>query len=104
VDIHDGARSAAFKRIYGVNKNNRLTWERKEERGKERRTRLFGWSNGHPVSIAHQMTNRTSPLFGKTEDFREEVTPIVVTIVDPRLILSSRATSSYALLSVLTHN
>jgi len=33
-----------------------------EERERERETRLFGWSNGHPVSIAHQMTNRTSSL------------------------------------------
>jgi len=88
-DIHHGTWSAAFKRIYGVNKNNRLTWERKKERGEERRTCLFGRSNGHPVSIAHRMTDRERARFRKT-DFREEMTPIVITIVDLHLILSSR--------------
>jgi len=67
VDTYQDIRSAAFKRIYDVNKNNRLT--RKRERERERRERdrrvcpvLDDQSNGHPVSIAHQMTSRTSAL------------------------------------------
>jgi len=71
VDTHQDIRSAAFKRIYDVNKNNRLTRqsererEREREKGRDRRVCpvLDDQSNGHPVSIAHQMTSRTSALW-----------------------------------------
>lgn len=67
MDIHQGTRSAVFKRIYDVNKNNRLTREKERKGEREERDRrvcpvLDDRSNGHPVSIAHQMTSRTSAL------------------------------------------
>lgn len=66
MDIHQGTWSAAFKRIYDVNKNNRLILERgggERERKRDGLSALLDdRSNGHPVSIAHQMTSRTSEL------------------------------------------